>query len=67
MISLADIHRAAYQLLKAHGEYASEYVHDSAIDCLALNDFEGYMHWQRILNVLEGTLPRSPFCHSAVH
>ena len=40
MISLGDIHRAAYQLLKAHGEYASEYVHDSAIDCLALNDLK---------------------------
>lgn len=53
MLSVDDICRKANALVTAQGELATVYAHDSAIDCLAVDDLEGYMVWQRILCLLE--------------
>lgn len=67
MLPLTEIYQKAADLLKYHGVFAPEYAHDSAIDCLAVDDLEGFMLWHRVLNVLEtGTLlqtPTSPRIH----
>jgi hypothetical protein len=52
MLPLDEICRKANALVSAQGDLATIYAHDSAIDCLAVDDLEGYMIWQRILCLL---------------
>ena len=48
-------------------EDAAEYAHDNAIDCLAVDDMEGYMVWQRVLNVLDAGILIQPPASQRVH